>query len=308
MKDRKEQEAGYRVSLTTEPDRVISDGRSEATFRCTVETAEGKPVGGEAEVVFTVGRTMFRETRNLRRGTAAVRFATRRPVERTRVKATTPYGEATAPFYVAPTLSQWIKAWVRWIAAALILVIFVIKPYILGNYFIPSGSMEPTFYRGDRLFALMFVYRFAPPRRGDIVIFRPPFDRVRRRVPLPFHPIVFYTPKEYIKRVIGVGGDAVEVRDGTVYINGVPIEEPYIESPPWYYMERVSVPEGSVFVLGDNRNNSRDSHIWGMLERKHVRGKAVLHFWPPDRFKLIRRPRWAIEADGRSAPKTPVSR
>jgi signal peptidase I len=107
-------------------------------------------------------------------------------------------------------------------------------------------------------------------QRGDIIVFHFPMD-----------------PKqELIKRVIGLPGDRVEVAGGVVYVNGLPLEEPYIAAPP-AYTSQWDVPEGRLFVLGDNRNDSSDSHSWGFLPYENVVGKAVLIYWPPPMWDVI---------------------
>jgi signal peptidase I len=90
-----------------------------------------------------------------------------------------------------------------------------------------------------------------------------------------------------IKRVVALGGERIAVRDGKVYVNGIALTEPYIAAPPSYTMPERRIPDGSVFMMGDNRNNSLDSHIWGPLPVKNVIGHAVFRFWPLDRLGLL---------------------
>lgn len=97
-----------------------------------------------------------------------------------------------------------------------------------------------------------------------------------------------YTPDNaFIKRVIGEPGDIVQVANGKVYLNGQPLTEPYIAEPPNYQLNPVRVPDGQFFVMGDNRNNSNDSHIWGFLPRQNIIGRAVFRFWTPDRIGVL---------------------
>ena len=138
---------------------------------------------------------------------------------------------------------------------------------------VPTGSMEPTILVGDRFWTDKLILRFTSIRRGDIVVFDPP-PQVQAQYP-------------YIKRVIGLPGETVEVRDGLVFINGEPLDEPYIAEPPRYTYGPVTIPEGQYFVLGDNRNLSNDSHEWGLLERERIFARAVYRIWPVDRIGSI---------------------
>ena len=156
--------------------------------------------------------------------------------------------------------------------AALFLIHFVAR-----IFYIPSSSMLPTLQIRDVLLVSKLAYRLNSPRRGDIIIFRPP-------------PSANIHGKEFIKRLIGLPGDIIEVKNQKVYINGIPIKEEYIKEPIYYRMPPTRVPENCYFVMGDNRNNSDDSHIWGFLPRKNVDGKALFIFLPPWRAKIFRTP------------------
>lgn len=158
---------------------------------------------------------------------------------------------------------------------ALLVVMFVIRPFIVEAYSIPSGSMRPTLMEYDRILACKFIYHLRPPKRGEVVVFRAP-------------PQARSPGKNLIKRVIGLPGEAVAVHDGKVYINGRPLKEPYILEPPYYEFGPYKVPKGCVFVMGDNRNDSLDSHIWGPLPIRNILGKALVIWWPPSRVGFIR--------------------
>lgn len=149
---------------------------------------------------------------------------------------------------------------------------------------IPSESMLPTLKVKDRL-VIEKISRFAGIKRGEIVVFYPPFlekektgilSKVSGILSLPDH-------TAYIKRTIGLPGETIEIKNGFVYIDGKILKEDYIKEPPFYNMEAVKIPDDSIFVLGDNRNNSADSHVWGALPTKYIVGKAFLNFWPPER-------------------------
>ncbi|MBW4658947.1 MAG: signal peptidase I [Drouetiella hepatica Uher 2000/2452] len=164
------------------------------------------------------------------------------------------------------------------VAIALALAV-IIRLFIAEPRFIPSDSMVPTLLIGDRLVIEKISYRFHPPTLGDIVVFEPPQQLQ----------IYGYAPdKAFIKRVIGTPGDIVQVKQGEVYLNSQPLTEPYTAEPPDYEMEPVQVPPNQLFVMGDNRNNSNDSHVWGFLPQENVIGRAVFRFFPIDRIGRVK--------------------
>lgn len=157
------------------------------------------------------------------------------------------------------------------ITVVLALIIFFAARTTIQTYQVFMTSMEPNFSEGDRVVVNKAVYWFGGPQRGDVIIFEEPSG----------------TQEDFIKRVIGLPGDIVEIRDGAVFVNGVRLDEPYISSPPQYTMAPITVPEDSYFVLGDNRNFSNDSHNGWFVDGDTIRGKAWLITWPPDSWEIV---------------------
>ncbi|HHO48505.1 MAG TPA: signal peptidase I [Desulfobacteraceae bacterium] len=180
-----------------------------------------------------------------------------------------------------------IREYVEAIIIALILAL-IIRTFIIQAFKIPSGSMLPTLQIGDHLLVNKFMYGFREPFTGAVII--PVKDVQRNDI------IVFRFPRDprldYIKRVIAVGGDTVEGRDKVIYVNGEPFEDKYgvhldsnTLSPnngPRDNFGPVTVPEGKVFVMGDNRDNSFDSRFWGFVDDKAILGKAFIIYWSWD--------------------------
>lgn len=152
-----------------------------------------------------------------------------------------------------------------------ILIFLFVRTFLFEVRVVPSGSMIPAIMENDRFVAEKIALRFRAPRRGEILVFKPPAGAQ------------FTT--DYLKRVIGLPGETVEVRGGTVYINGSPLDEPYIPimNRATSDFPAIQVPEDSYFMMGDNRNASEDSRFWGFLPKRNIRARAVLRIWPLSR-------------------------
>lgn len=148
---------------------------------------------------------------------------------------------------------------------------FLIRSFIAEPRYIPSDSMLPTLEQGDRLVVEKVSYRFHSPHRSDIIVFQPPIQLQLQG---------YQKDQAFIKRVIGTSGETVAVKDGVVYINNQPLEENYTLKPPNYNLLPIKVPPNQLFVMGDNRNNSNDSHVWGFLPKDNIIGRAIFRFLP----------------------------
>ena len=166
-------------------------------------------------------------------------------------------------------------SWVICIVVTILLTEFILN-FVIINANIPSGSMENTIMTNDKLIALRTSYWFKDPKRGDIIIFKYPEDE----------------REWYIKRVIALPGETVQVKDGKVYINGSskPLSEPYIKEEPVEDFGPYKVPKNGYFVMGDNRNDSKDSRYWinPYVSKDKILGKAVFRYWPITEVKTIK--------------------
>jgi signal peptidase I len=170
-------------------------------------------------------------------------------------------------------VKEWTRTLVVTAAVSLLLRVAVVEAFM-----VPTGSMRPTIMEGDRLLGTKFRYWFRRPSAGEIVVFRPP-ESARDQVSSDV--------KRLVKRIVAVEGDIVEVANGRVTVNGGELKEPYIAAPPVYDMSPVEVPPGHVFVLGDNRNQSLDSHSWGFVPDSEIIAHVVARYWPPSRIGAL---------------------
>jgi signal peptidase I len=153
----------------------------------------------------------------------------------------------------------------------------LIRTFAVQAFNIPSGAMKQSILVGDHIAVNKFIYAFKKPQKGDIIVFKYPVE----------------PEKYFIKRVVGLPGDTIEARDKIIYVNNEPLEEPYvIHTDPHIFpnglnqrdnFDPIKIPEGKLFVLGDNRDQSYDSRFWGFVDRKGIKGKAFVIYWSQDK-------------------------
>jgi signal peptidase I len=183
-----------------------------------------------------------------------------------------------------------IREWVESILVAFILAM-IIRTFVVQAFKIPTGSMRPTLFEGDIILVNKFIYgakipftKFSlpavrQPKRGDIIVFIYPDN----------------PKKDFIKRLVAKEGEAVEIKGGTIYVNGQPLLGPLFNQRYYYNRgefakegQKIFVPKDSFFVLGDNSASSQDSRYWGFVPRENILGEALLIYWPPQRIRIIR--------------------
>ena len=151
------------------------------------------------------------------------------------------------------------------------LIFFLVRTFLFENYRVIGRSMEPTLENDQFLVVNKLGYRLYEPQRGDIIVFHERADEDRK----------------LIKRVIGLPGEVVEIRHGEVFVDNLPLDEPYLADPGTSSQSPTSIPEGHYFVLGDHRTNSSDSRSWGTLPEERILGKAWISYWPPSLWGII---------------------
>jgi signal peptidase I len=183
-----------------------------------------------------------------------------------------------------------LREWIEAIVIAFFLSM-IIRTFIIQAFKIPTGSMRSTLVEGDLILVNKFIYgakvpfadlnlpALRQPKRGDVIVFKYPEN----------------PKKDFIKRLIAISGETVEIKNGTVYINDKPLLDPMFNSRYYYNRgrfgndgEKIAVPKDSFFVLGDNSTSSQDSRYWGFVPRENIVGKAILIYWPPQRIRIIR--------------------
>lgn len=183
------------------------------------------------------------------------------------------------------------REWVEAAIFAAFIAFCIIRPFIVQAFKIPTGSMRPTLVEGDIILVNKFVYgarvpftnfklpKVHSPKRGEVVVFIYPEN----------------PKKDFIKRLIGLPGETVEIKNGTVYINDKPLLDPVFNQRYYYNRgdfgkegQRLIVPQNSFFVLGDNSSSSQDSRYWGFVPNNNILGKAMVIYWPPQRIRIIK--------------------
>lgn len=183
-----------------------------------------------------------------------------------------------------------VREWIESIIVAFVLAM-IIRAFVIQAFKIPTGSMRPTLLEGDIILVNKFIYgakvpfidfrlpALTQPKRGDVVVFIYPEN----------------PKKDFIKRLVGVGGDKVMIKNGTLYINDKPITDELFAQIYYYNRgdfgregEAIIVPKDSFFVLGDNSASSQDSRYWGFVPKKNILGKAMIIYWPLNRIRLIK--------------------
>ncbi|OGX24832.1 MAG: signal peptidase I [Omnitrophica WOR_2 bacterium RIFCSPHIGHO2_02_FULL_45_21] len=185
-----------------------------------------------------------------------------------------------------------VREWVESLIIAFILALFI-RQFIIQAFKIPTGSMRTTLLEGDRILVNKFIYgakipftdlslpALRKPKRGEVIVFIYPQD----------------PKKDFIKRLIALPGETVEIKNGSIYINGVPNKEPLVSNRYYYNRpeseygqegQAIKVLEDSYYVLGDNSSSSQDSRYWGFVPKKNVLGKAMLIYWPINRMRIIK--------------------
>ena len=158
------------------------------------------------------------------------------------------------------------------ITVLIAVAVFALLRLTVQSYTVKMSSMEPNFYQGYCIMVSKVTYRSSGPQRGDVIVFDPPFT----------------SEYPFIKRVIGLPGETVEITGERVFVNGIPLDEPYIMASPDYTMPAEEVPENEYFVLGDNRNNSTDSSKGWTVPRDNIIGKAWFVYWPPSKWRGVK--------------------
>lgn len=183
-----------------------------------------------------------------------------------------------------------LRDWIESIIVAFLLAM-VIRAFIIQAFKIPTGSMRPTLMEGDLILVNKFIYGAKVPfsdlrlpkvsdlKRGDVVVFIYPEDK----------------SKDFIKRLVGLPGDALEIKNGTIYINDKPLLDPVFNQRYYYNRgdfaaegQKITVPVDSYFMLGDNSGSSKDSRYWGFVQKKDILGKAIMIYWPLQRIRIIK--------------------
>jgi signal peptidase I len=175
-------------------------------------------------------------------------------------------------------LKRLLRTSIEWLGLLLaaFLLTLLIRTFVVDNRIVPTGSMLPTIQLNDRLFVDKLFYKISGIERGDIIVFHAPENVAEE--------------KDMVKRVVGLPGETLEIKDGLVYINEQALNEPYVAEAPNYVFGPAVVPERTYFVMGDNRNHSLDSHVWGFLSDSYVTGRIWVRYYPFSAFGKLTPP------------------
>jgi len=179
---------------------------------------------------------------------------------------------------MAAATKPWWRETIETVLWALVLAL-ILRTFVVQAFWIPSGSMIPTLEVGDRVLVAKFWYTFSEPKRGQLFVFKYPVDPKR----------------DFVKRIIGLPGDTLEIRGGIVYINGQALREEYVKNHDAFSLNAgpvfpevpVRIPENHYFAMGDNRPNSQDSRFWGFVPKQNIRGPVFLRYWPLNRVGMV---------------------
>jgi len=171
----------------------------------------------------------------------------------------------------AAAVKPWWRETIETVLWALVIAL-LLRTFVVQAFWIPSRSMVPTLQINDRVLVAKFWYHFQEPKRGQIFVFKYPVDPNR----------------DFVKRIIGLPGETIEIRDGTVFVDQSPVVEDYVEFPDAYSMDPVKIPEGNFFAMGDNRPNSADSRFWGFVPEDNIKGPVFFRYWPLNRIGTVK--------------------
>lgn len=162
---------------------------------------------------------------------------------------------------------DWFKDFLRALVFFLLLQTFVLQGFV-----IEGSCMEPELHSSEKIIVNKLIYSLREPKVGEVVVFSYPLN----------------PDKDFVKRVVGIPGDTVEIKDGYLYRNSIKVRESYVEEYVFGSYGPIKIPENKLCVMGDNRNSSHDSRSWGLLDKKHIKGRAEIRFWPPKSASLIK--------------------
>lgn len=212
--------------------------------------------------------------------------------------AVIPEADGPAPVEAPPAKPRSLLHELPLLLGVAFIIAFLVKTFVAQAFFIPSESMVHTLEVGDRVLVSRMAYRLHEPRRGDVVVFTSPFDTPGQDDDDPLGTRVLHTvlesvglrqpsTEDFIKRVIGLPGETIEGKGGTILINNRALSEPYLAEPGVSDFPPTTIGEGEVWVMGDNRNRSSDSRVFGPIKDSKIVGRAILRIWPVTRLGFL---------------------